>query len=283
MKKTIIAIGICITGDAFAQQNQPDSIHIMLHENQNGNIRVLDTIVPISQQQQLFMWMENNGWDTPPPPSPPGTDPIPFEHIIVIEGDSGHTSHGERHVMIMKGSCDSIPALPPGSQVRKKQEHGDMIYMRMPAPPPAPGSDVKVNVVEKDTMIDGKPHKMIIRTERIILPEGIQAPPIPPMPPKAPTPANGKTSAPANGNRDLVVYPNPTSEIITVEFDVAPKEKTTLQIVDMTGKIIYSEQIFDEQGKHIYREINLSGKGKGTYTVEVKSAKKVIAEKIILQ
>jgi hypothetical protein len=71
--------------------------------------------------------------------------------------------------------------------------------------------------------------------------------------------------------------------MISVEFELAPKEKTSLRVFDMNGKVVYSEDILDEQGKHVYREINLSGKGKGTYTVEVKSPKKVIAEKIILQ
>lgn len=201
-----------------------------------------------------------------------------FEHEIVIEGDSGE-----------------MPPPPPGCQMRVIREdgsgeNGDVVIMRHPMPPHPPGSSVEVNVETKDTIINGQTCKMIIRTERIILPEGVEAPPAPPMPPRGPhpptpptPPANNKSGAPAGEKRDLVVYPNPTNEIISVEFDVAAKEKTTLQIVDMNGKVVYSEQIFEEQGKHIKREINLSGKGKGTYTVEVKSAKKVIAEKIILQ
>ncbi len=306
-KQTLLALGVCIVGTAFAQ-NQPDSIHIVLHENQNGTIRVLDTIVPISQQQQLFTWMESNGWETPPAPPAPG-QPMMFEKEIVLEGEPGANGErmmfvtmegdsikgGQPQMMIIRMDGDSgftppvppippMPPLPPG-ECRKvimvgdgempEMPEGDVVFMRHPMPPPVPGSEVNVNVETKDTIINGETRKMIIKTERIILPP---APPAPPTPP-----ANNKTSAPANGKRDLVVYPNPTSEIITVEFDVAAKEKTTLRIIDMNGKVVYSEEIVDEQGKHINREINLSGKGKGTYTVEVKSAKKVIAEKVILQ
>jgi hypothetical protein len=304
MKKTILAIGICIAGTAFAQQNEPDSIHVVLLQNENGTTRVLDTIVPLAQQQQLFTWMEQNGWDAPPPPTPPNGEPLPvFEHEIIIEGDPGSqertmfvTSEGDtmypKHPQMMmirmegdSGMMPPHPPMPPG-QCRKvvmvdgeqmgAPGEGDVVFMRHPAPPPVPGSEIQVNVTQKDTVINGETRKMIIKTERIVMPP---APPTPPTPPAAPN----KASTPANEKRDLVVYPNPTSEIISVEFDVAPKEKTTLRVADMNGKVVYTEEITDEQGKHIYREINLSGKGKGTYTVEVKSAKKVIAEKVILQ
>ncbi len=306
MKHTLFLLGCCIFGSTAFAQNQPDSIHLVLHENQNGTLRTLDTIVPISQQQSLFAWMEANGWDAPPPPPPPGS-PMIFEQEIVIDGDSSSAPHGQRVIMIQKEGeagekampaippVPPVPPLPPGAPVppmppmppgqckmvimnpdsyrEEKDPQGNVVYMRHPMPPPAPG-DVTMEVTEKDTVINGETRKMIIRTERIILPAHPRVPA---------TPGSEKKPKPANGKRDLVVYPNPTSAIISVEFDVAAKEKTTLQVVDMNGKVVYTEEIVDEQGKHIYREINLSGKGKGAYTVEVKSATKVIAERVILQ
>jgi hypothetical protein len=291
MKKIYLALGICTAVTSFAQQNQPDSIHIVLHENQNGNIRVLDTIVPLGQEQALFTWMQTNGWEAPPPP-PSNGEPMMFEHEIVINGDS-MPANGQRMVFVtIEGDSMLLPPpppMPPGAPGDRRQMvvigddempapgEGNVMIMRHPMPPP-PGCDVTVNVTEKDTIINGETRKMIIKTERVILPKN---PPVPPTPPTPP--ANGKNSAPGEMKRDLVAYPNPTNGMISVEFDVAPKEKTTLRVLDMNGKVVYSEEIADEQGKHIYREINLSGKGKGSYTVEVKSAKKVIAEKVILQ
>jgi hypothetical protein len=293
MKQTFLTLGLCIIGGAAFSQHQPDSLRIVLHENQNGTLRVLDTIVPLSQQQALFTWMEANGWDTPPPPPPPGSH-MPLEHVVIIDSDSGELHHGERHVMIMHGPCDSLrpplPPHPPGAHVRiahrpaPRDANGDVIIMRTPMPPTAPGTEVDVTTVEKDTVINGVTHKMIIRTERIILPEGVNALPAPPMPPKAPgTPAQMKQPQPAEHQKQLSVYPNPSTDMITVEFDVKPKEKTTLRVLDMNGKQVYTETIVDEAGKHVVREINLGGNAKGSYTVEVESAGKVIVQKVVLQ
>ena len=307
MKQTLFAIG-CVLGTAvFAQQNQPDSIHVVLHENKDGNVRTLDTIVPLSQQQQLFTWMEANGWEAPPAPPTPPHAPVVIERHVVVEGDSG-APNGQRMMFVtmegdsipagqpqmimikMTGEPGEMPPPPPGCRMKIIEadgQGGETVIMRGPAVPPVPGSAVTVDIEEKDTVIDGKKHKMIIRTERIILPEGVQAPPVPPMPPQAPAPpAPPQVEKQPQGTvakQELLVYPNPASEVITVEFDVNAKEKTTLRVIDMNGKVVYTEQIVDDSGKHIYREINLSGKGKGTYTVEVKSAGKAIVKKVILQ
>jgi len=301
MKNSLFLLGSCIiAGSAFAQ-SEPDSIHLVLHENQNGTLRTLDTIVPISQQQQLFTWMQANGWDAPPPPPPPGS-PMMMEQEIIIDGDSSSAMrNGQPQMIIIRKEGEAgehampplppVPPAPPGAPVPPvpplppgqckmvimedgRDPQGNVMVMRHPMPPPPPGG-VTMEVTEKDTVINGETRKMIIRTERIILPANPPAPPTPP--------GNNKQPMPANGKRDLVVYPNPANAIINVEFDVAPKEKTTLRVVDMNGKVVYTEEITEEQGKHITREINLGGKGKGTYTVEVKSSSRVIAERVILQ
>jgi hypothetical protein len=297
MKNSLLLLGSCIIAGAAFAQSEPDSIHlVMMRQVGDHAPQTLDTIVPVSQQQALFTWMNANGWDAPPPPLP--GQPMMFEQEIVMNGDSSSSRMKQPQMIIIRegdAGAEAMPPLPPlpptppgaprppmppmpPGQCKMvivedgKGRHGND-SMCAPIPPPPPG-DVTMIVTEKDTVINGETRKMIIRTERIILPAN----------PPAPTPAgNGKKPQPANGKRELVVYPNPASSVITVEFDVAAKEKTTLNVVDMNGKVVYTEEIKDEQGKHISREINLSGKGKGTYTVEVKSDKKVIAERVILQ
>lgn len=294
MKNTFLAIGLCIFSGAAFGQNQPDSIHLVLHENKNGNMRTLDTIVPASEHNHLLQWMRVNGWDVPPPPPPPGQGQ--FENVIVVEGDSGMMPppppNGERRqVMFVRTDGDSSMPPPPGCRMKMQGQQGpdgNGMQKRPPLPPPPPGSQVEVSVIEKDTVINGETRKMIIHTEKTILPAGVNAPPRPPMPPQPPIPQdqpqNGKKpGAPAEHQKQLVVFPNPANSIINVAFDVNAKEKTLLTVTDMNGKVVYSEEIVENESKHVSREINLSGKSKGTYTVEVKTDKKVLADRVIVQ
>lgn len=271
---TIAALSVSVL--AFAQ-NQPDSIHIVIHENQNGNARTLDTIVPVAQQQSLFLWMEQNGYQTPPPPPAPGQGPIMVEHEIVIEDDS---ASGERKVIVMMGDS-TMPPPPPGTHPPQRvmimrNGPGDGNHPAPPMPPGGPhpkGSQVTVDIQERDTVINGEKRKVVVKKETIILPP---APPVPPATPKAP-------GSKPEMQRSLVVYPNPSDAVINVEFDILPKQKTVLSVRDANGKTVYTEKITMDQPQRVKREINLADKGKGTFVVEVNSGDKVIAEKVILK
>jgi hypothetical protein len=275
-RKTIITAALLSMAAVAFAQNQPDSIHLVIHENQNGTERVLDTIVPISQQQSLFLWMEQNGFQTPPPPPPPGSGPMTMEHVIVIEDDSA--SKGERKVIVMMGDS-TMPPPPPGTHPPQRvmimqKGPGDPNHPMPPMPPGAPhpkGSQVTVDIQERDTVINGEKRKVIVKKETIILPAGA-----PPAPPKA-------SGAKPELQRKLVVYPNPSNAIINVEFDVEAKKKTILTVRDAAGKTVYSEKITMDNAQHVKREINLTDKGKGTFVVEVSSGDMVIAEKVIIQ
>jgi hypothetical protein len=278
MKNTIIALSIsAVAGSSAYAQNQPDSIRIHINENQNGVIRVLDTIVPVANGPQLFMWMHEQGFETPPPP-PPG-DPQQIEIAIAIDSTMPPTPNGERRVFIMQSEGDpSMPPPPPGGKMIMVTHDGPpQGDGQRQGPPPPPGKPIEVTVIMKDTLINGKPEKMMIRTEKVILQDPLP-PPAPPMPPAG----NGKQK-PLHSDKSVSVYPNPTKGIITVEFDVIATEKTSLRVVDMNGKVVYSEVIVEDQNKHVQREINLSGKSKGTYTVEVEGGKKVVAEQVIIK
>ncbi|MCK6641552.1 MAG: T9SS type A sorting domain-containing protein [Bacteroidia bacterium] len=275
--KSIMTIAaLSLSALAFAQ-NQPDSIHIVIHENQNGNERTLDTIVPVAQQQSLFLWMEQNGYQAPPPPPPPGAGPMTMEHVIVLEGDS--SAEGERNVIVIMNDS-MMPPPPPGTHPPQRvmimrNGPGDGSHPAPPMPPgPHPkGSQVTVDIQERDTVINGEKHKVVVKKETIILPP---APPAPPVPLKAP-------GTKPEMQRGLVVYPNPSDAIINVEFDVQAKQKTVLSVRDANGKTVYTERITMDQPQRVKREINLADKGKGTFVVEVNSGDKVIAEKVILK
>ncbi len=81
--------------------------------------------------------------------------------------------------------------------------------------------------------------------------------------------------------QEVNLFPNPTAGKLTVEFKGAA-EPTTVEVIDVAGKVIYSEEINDFDG--VYRnEINLANAPKGTLMLTVKQNDKVYAEKVMVQ
>jgi hypothetical protein len=177
--------------------------------------------------------------DSTMPPPPPGTHPP--QRVMIMRNGPGDGNH-------------PAPPMPPGG-------------------PHPKGSQVTVDIQERDTVINGEKRKVVVKKETIILPP---APPVPPATPKAP-------GSKPEMQRSLVVYPNPSDAVINVEFDILPKQKTVLSVRDANGKTVYTEKITMDQPQRVKREINLADKGKGTFVVEVNSGDKVIAEKVILK
>lgn len=84
------------------------------------------------------------------------------------------------------------------------------------------------------------------------------------------TPADGivqvlKTSGSALGGKDIVVYPNPTDGMVSIEFVILQDGKTTLGIYDLSGKKCI--EILDDDfplGKYFYT-VDLGSLTAGTY------------------
>ena len=81
--------------------------------------------------------------------------------------------------------------------------------------------------------------------------------------------------------QEVSMYPNPTASNLTVEFksDAVP---TTVKIMDITGKVVYSEEILDFDGTY-KKEINLSDAPKGALMMTVIQNDKVYADKVMVQ
>lgn len=78
-----------------------------------------------------------------------------------------------------------------------------------------------------------------------------------------------------NINKIFQIYPNPTSDIINIEFRETGKYHLTL--FDQNGKIIISEKLSNRKKK-----INLTGFPNGVYTLGIETDKRnIITEKII--
>jgi hypothetical protein len=73
----------------------------------------------------------------------------------------------------------------------------------------------------------------------------------------------------AQSNSDLRIYPNPMYEQSFIEFEAAFSGITTIEIFEITGKLIAQTQNTLHCGKHTFA---VSGLSSGIYTLNIKSA-----------
>ncbi|MBX3164699.1 MAG: T9SS type A sorting domain-containing protein [Bacteroidetes bacterium] len=95
------------------------------------------------------------------------------------------------------------------------------------------------------------------------------------------TPANGVGIAEfGNSNRILEIYPNPTAGDVTLRFASTGGE-ATIEVFDLTGKMIYTENINTSQGENI-RQVSMP-KEKGLYVLKLSSDKAVLTKKVVVE
>lgn len=80
----------------------------------------------------------------------------------------------------------------------------------------------------------------------------------------------------------LVVYPNPTSGNLHIEFDAALKGQSVLHIRDITGRELYSREIPAAAGRHT-ENISLEGYAKGIYFLDLSGSKGYSVSKVMVE
>jgi hypothetical protein len=73
---------------------------------------------------------------------------------------------------------------------------------------------------------------------------------------------------------NITVYPNPNSGVFTLNFTTQQTGKAEINILDILGKIVYSEKYFTFQNENI-KEINVGKITSGAYILRVKINEKV--------
>ncbi|HSH64298.1 MAG TPA: T9SS type A sorting domain-containing protein, partial [Bacteroidia bacterium] len=81
---------------------------------------------------------------------------------------------------------------------------------------------------------------------------------------------------------NMIIYPNPSTESITLNLNLKSPQQITIEITDLTGKLIRSRNVGTLQGETI-QTINVSGVAKGTYTMRVVGEQGIEVRKIILE
>ena len=100
------------------------------------------------------------------------------------------------------------------------------------------------------------------------------------------TPGDTVTTSAKNLDQSLELkqfnaFPNPTAGNLNVEFE-GEAVPTIVQVLDIAGKVIYSEELIDFDGFY-KKEINLENAPKGTLMLTVQQNDKVFAEKLVAQ
>lgn len=80
----------------------------------------------------------------------------------------------------------------------------------------------------------------------------------------------------------LVIYPNPTSGNLHIEFNAALKGQSTLHIRDITGRELYSREIPANSSRH-KEDISLDGYAKGIYFLDISGSKGYSVSKVMVE
>lgn len=79
----------------------------------------------------------------------------------------------------------------------------------------------------------------------------------------------------------LAVYPNPTADILNIDYKVKEESFVNISIIDFTGRVISSFTIDDDTQFH-QRQLNVSDFQGGTYFIKAKENTNVMVKKFIV-
>src|SRR5690554_7690875 len=65
-------------------------------------------------------------------------------------------------------------------------------------------------------------------------------------------------------NSEVNIYPNPTSDFLTIDFNTLNSEKIQISLIDMNGKLIKQEFFTPNKGKN-HKQINVQTISQGMY------------------
>lgn len=81
---------------------------------------------------------------------------------------------------------------------------------------------------------------------------------------------------------DFKIYPNPTNGVFNVSFLLNKKANTNLEVLDLQGKKVYTEDLGKVEGR-IQKEIDLSKNRPGVYILNVFSGKEKLSKRVVVK
>lgn len=99
------------------------------------------------------------------------------------------------------------------------------------------------------------------------------------VPPKT---SSTKSSKIETLKADFTIYPNPSTGQFKLEFSQDKKAPTKIQIIDLSGRTVYSEDLGQFKGRY-NNNIDLSQFGKGVYTIYIMNEDTPTTGRVIIQ
>ena len=80
----------------------------------------------------------------------------------------------------------------------------------------------------------------------------------------------------------ISVYPNPASDKLNINFNSAEKQDIQVQLMSITGEIIYSDIVNNFSGDY-FKSLDVSRYAKGMYFLRIKTKGGEMNKKIVVQ
>lgn len=92
----------------------------------------------------------------------------------------------------------------------------------------------------------------------------------------------------SNLNEDIIessvkVYPNPASESALVALRLPESQDVTIELVDMTGQVVYSELQKNVEAGRTFHAVNTSLLSDGIYTVKLSAGSSVVSKRLVVK
>ncbi len=82
-------------------------------------------------------------------------------------------------------------------------------------------------------------------------------------------PASANTIELNKNKFSIDVYPNPTSEVINIQFNLTKKSTLSFELIDLTGRVILSQEKLKIMEGKVNKEINISEIPNGSYLMQI--------------
>ena len=85
-----------------------------------------------------------------------------------------------------------------------------------------------------------------------------------------------------NGIEDMTIYPNPAVDAFTIDLALSQAEHLTVQLLDMTGKVLRQCAFEGDEGANQFR-FDIQGVAKGLYLLQVSTSTGNSVRKVTVQ